>query len=92
MNLEYLLVDSRTFVTAEDEALHTFFGAGVDSSTSYRAEIEVCALFVCGWGGEAGPSLGQGTGAGRGQRTIPAPSRLVVNPLACPPARPPCRR
>ena len=46
MNLEYLLVDSRTFVTAEDDALHTFFGAGVDSSTSYRAEIEVCV-----WGG-----------------------------------------
>lgn len=41
MNLEYLLVDSRTFVTAEEGALRTFFGAAVDSSTSYRAEIEV---------------------------------------------------
>lgn len=41
VNLEYLLVDSRTFVTAEEGALRTFFGAAVDSSTSYRAEIEV---------------------------------------------------
>ena len=53
MNLEYLLVDSRTFVTAEDDALHTFFGAGVDSSTSYRAEIEVCV-----WGGGGGGEEG----------------------------------
>lgn len=41
VNLEYLLVDSRTFVTAEAGALRTFFGAAVDSSTSYRSEIEV---------------------------------------------------
>ena len=41
VNLEYLLVDSRTFITAEDNALRTFFGASVDSSGSYRMEIEV---------------------------------------------------
>ena len=41
VGLEYLLVDSRTFITNEDAALRTFFGAAVDSSTSYRAEIEV---------------------------------------------------
>ena len=43
VNLEYLLVDSRTFVTSEDNALRTFFGASVDSSGSYRVEIEVGA-------------------------------------------------
>lgn len=41
VNLEYLLVDSRTFVTAEDPALRTFFGASVDSSTVYRSEIDI---------------------------------------------------
>jgi hypothetical protein len=41
VNLEYLLVHSRTFITSEDDALRTFFGAAVDSSTSYRVEIEV---------------------------------------------------
>lgn len=41
VGLEYLLVDSRTFVTNEEGALRTFFGATVDSSTSYRVEIEV---------------------------------------------------
>ena len=41
MNLEYLLVDSRTFSTNEEGALKTFFGSSVDSSTSYRMEIEV---------------------------------------------------
>jgi hypothetical protein len=41
VNLEYLLVDSRTFCTNEEGALKTFFGASVDSSTSYRVEIEV---------------------------------------------------
>ncbi len=41
MNLEYLLVDSRTFITNEEGALSTFFGSAVDSSTSYRVEIEV---------------------------------------------------
>ncbi|KAI3423806.1 hypothetical protein D9Q98_009643 [Chlorella vulgaris] len=41
VNLEYLLVDSRTFITNEEGALSTFFGSAVDSSTSYRVEIEV---------------------------------------------------
>jgi syntaxin-binding protein 1 len=41
VGLEYLLVDSRTFVTGETNALRTFFGAAVDSSTAYRLEIEV---------------------------------------------------
>lgn len=44
VGLEYLLVDSRTFVTNEEGALRTFFGATVDSSTSYRVEIEVRRL------------------------------------------------
>lgn len=60
MNLEYLLVDSRTFITNEEGALKTFFGASVDSSTSYRVEIEVG---VGGWGwGECWNAFGAGGG------------------------------
>ncbi len=61
VGLEYLLVDSRTFITNEDAALRTFFGATVDSSTSYRVEIEVwrvertCTCVVVSGGGVRGP-------------------------------------
>lgn len=43
MNLEYLVVDRRTFETHEEGALATFFGASVDSSSSYRVEIDTLA-------------------------------------------------
>lgn len=40
VNVEYILVDKRTFSTYEGGALRAFFGAGVDSSSGYRDEIE----------------------------------------------------
>lgn len=43
VELEYLLIDRRTFSTAEEGALRTFFSAAVDSSSGYRAEIETMA-------------------------------------------------
>ncbi|GAB4816148.1 hypothetical protein N2152v2_003194 [Parachlorella kessleri] len=43
VNLEYLVVDRRTFNTNEEESLRTFFGASVDSSSSYRVEIDTLA-------------------------------------------------
>jgi syntaxin-binding protein 1 len=44
VNLEYLLYpDNRSFTTAQDGALGAFFGAGVDSSERYRADVEATA-------------------------------------------------
>lgn len=41
VNLEYLVVDRRTFTTHAEDALQTFFGASVDSTSSYRQEIDI---------------------------------------------------
>lgn len=65
MNLEYLLVDSRTFITNEEGALSTFFGSAVDSSTSYRVEIEVGR--ASGWAAGRGR---QGGGIGAAEKVV----------------------
>ena len=89
MNLEYLLVDSRTFSTNEEGALKTFFGASVDSSTSYRMEIEVRE------GGGGGRGAGTGGQArwlsGLGGQVSGALPCMQIILHCCLPARPPAR-
>lgn len=43
INLEYLVVDRRTFSTHEPRALKAFFGGSVNSSSEYREEIDTLA-------------------------------------------------
>lgn len=44
VNLEYVLFpDNRSFTTAQDAALPTFFGASIDSSEEYRGELVAMA-------------------------------------------------
>lgn len=43
VNLEYLVLNRRTFSTAQDGALRTFFGAGAELAPAYAYEISVAA-------------------------------------------------
>ena len=58
MNLEYLQLDSRSFVTGEDRALSLLFGASSDESVEARVTVKRIAqrlatlfatLKVSGW-------------------------------------------